>query len=106
MPRRLKSPASPEVRKGPRNLAGEGGNHWTGGFGRQCSARRYAMFVGQKLKSLQAKERAEYLVDLASMIDACQVAPVVGKTFPLREAADAIRYMEQGHALGKVVITV
>jgi NADPH:quinone reductase-like Zn-dependent oxidoreductase len=32
--------------------------------------------------------------------------PVIDKTYPLSQAPDAIRYMQQGHARGKVVITV
>ena len=40
------------------------------------------------------------------MIDAGQVITVVGKTFPLAEAGDAVRELERGHAYGKVVVTV
>jgi NADPH:quinone reductase-like Zn-dependent oxidoreductase len=34
------------------------------------------------------------------------VTPVIDRTYPLVETADAIRYLEQGHAAGKIVIQV
>jgi NADPH:quinone reductase-like Zn-dependent oxidoreductase len=40
------------------------------------------------------------------LIEAGQVTPVVDRAYPLSEAAAAIRYLEAGHARGKVVITV
>ena len=46
------------------------------------------------------------LVALAALVEAGKVVPVVGKTYPLVEAADAIRELERGHARGKIVITV
>jgi NADPH:quinone reductase-like Zn-dependent oxidoreductase len=55
---------------------------------------------------LNAKEGREDLETLASMIDAGQVTPVVGSTYPLAAAADALRELERGHATGKIVVTV
>jgi NADPH:quinone reductase-like Zn-dependent oxidoreductase len=43
---------------------------------------------------------------LTQLIESGQVKPVIDKTYPLSQAPDAIRYMQQGHARGKVVITV
>ena len=43
---------------------------------------------------------------LAQLIESGQVTPVIDRTYPLSQAPDAIRYMQQGHARGKVVITV
>ena len=40
------------------------------------------------------------------MMQAGTVKPVIDRTYPLSQIADAIRYLEQGHARGKVVITV
>ena len=39
-------------------------------------------------------------------LDAGKVTPVIDRTYPLTETAEAIRYLETGHARGKVVITV
>ena len=88
-------------------VGGEEGGKWTGGFGRQIvRAPLLSAVVGQKLRPLTAKERAEDLVALKELIEAGKVTPVIDRTFPLSEAADAIRYMRDGKARGKVVITV
>jgi NADPH:quinone reductase-like Zn-dependent oxidoreductase len=43
---------------------------------------------------------------LMGLIEAGNLTPVIDKTYPLEEAAEAMRYLEAGHARGKVVITV
>jgi NADPH:quinone reductase-like Zn-dependent oxidoreductase len=43
---------------------------------------------------------------MRDLIEAGKVTPVIDKRYPLREAAEALRYLEQGHARGKVVITM
>jgi NADPH:quinone reductase-like Zn-dependent oxidoreductase len=43
---------------------------------------------------------------LKELIESGKVTPVIDKTYPLAEVPEAIRYLEQGHARGKVVITV
>jgi len=40
------------------------------------------------------------------MIEAGAVTPVIDRAFPLEQAADAISYLHEGHAAGKVVVTV
>jgi NADPH:quinone reductase-like Zn-dependent oxidoreductase len=62
--------------------------------------------VGQRLRNLIGKERAEDLDELRGLIEAGSVTPVIDRSYPLAEAPDAIRYLGQGHAAGKVVITV
>lgn len=46
------------------------------------------------------------LTILADLMQAGKVTPVIDKTYPLAQIADAIRYLEEGHARGKVVIAV
>ena len=87
-------------------VGGEGGGRWTGGFERALRAAMLSPFVGQKLKGLMASERQEDLRFLAGLIDAGSVTPVIDKSFPLGDAPEAIRYMHDGHARGKVVVTV
>ena len=63
-------------------------------------------FVGQKLGTFIASENNEDLIVLKGLIESGQVTPAIDRTYPLSEVAAAIRYMEEGHARGKVVITV
>ena len=55
---------------------------------------------------MMAKGGREDLIFLTKLIEAGTVTPVVDRTYPLPEIADAMRYLELGHARGKVVITV
>jgi NADPH:quinone reductase-like Zn-dependent oxidoreductase len=63
-------------------------------------------FVSQRLLSFVAKIDRESLSALAELAEAGKLTPVVDRTYPLDEAADAIRYLETGHARGKVVVNV
>lgn len=63
-------------------------------------------FVSQKLVGFIAKTRQEDLVTLQGLIASGTVTPVIDRCFPLSELPDAIRYLEAGHARGKVIITV
>jgi len=88
-------------------VGGDGGGRWTGGFFRGVlRAPLVSLFVGQRLLGLASKVKKEDLVALKELIEAGEVTPVVDRTYPLIEAPDAIRYLEEGHAAGKVVITV
>jgi len=61
---------------------------------------------GQKLGNLLAKPDQKDLMFMKELLEAGRVTPVIDRRFPLRDVADAIRYVEAGHAKGKVVITV
>ena len=88
-------------------VGGDGGGSWTGGFGRQIvRAPLLSLFVGQRLRPVVATETQADLDALRELIEAGSVTPVVDRTFALNEAADAVRYLERGHAAGKVVVTV
>jgi NADPH:quinone reductase-like Zn-dependent oxidoreductase len=58
------------------------------------------------MRALISRERGEDIEVLAEMIAAGTVTPVVERTFPLADAADAIRHLDAGRARGKVVVTV
>jgi NADPH:quinone reductase-like Zn-dependent oxidoreductase len=88
-------------------VGGEGGGRWLGGFDRQIlRAPLLSALVRQRLRPLVSKERRADLLVLKELIEAGKVTPVIDRTYPLHEAPEAIRYLEQGHARGKVVITV
>jgi NADPH:quinone reductase-like Zn-dependent oxidoreductase len=88
-------------------VGGDGGGRWTGGFFRGIlRGPLVSLFVGQRLRGLATKIEQEDLVTLTELIEAGTLTPVIDRTYPLIEAADAIRYLEEGHAAGKIVITV
>ncbi len=87
-------------------IGGEAGGRWFGGTERNLRALMLSPFVRQKLRSLFAKGRKEDLQSLKELVEAGKVTPVIDRTYPLSEAPEAIRYLEEGHARGKVVIIV
>jgi len=52
------------------------------------------------------KLNAKDLIILKELVETRKVKPVIDRRYPLGETADAIRYLEEGHARGKVIITV
>jgi NADPH:quinone reductase-like Zn-dependent oxidoreductase len=87
-------------------VGGEGGGRWLGGTDRQIRALVLSPFVGQKLGTFVNKENHEDLLVLKELIESGKVTPVIDRPYPLSEVPEAIRYLEEGHARGKVVITV
>ena len=87
-------------------VGGETGGRWLGGFDRSLRTPVLSRFVRQRLAAVMCSENASDLLVLTQLIESGQVTPVIDKTYPLSQAPDAIRYMQQGHARGKVVITV
>ena len=85
---------------------GETGGRWLGGSDRQIRALVLSRFVSQRLGTFISRENHEDMVVLKELIEAGQVTPVIDRSYPLSEVPEAIRYLEQGHARGKVVITV
>ena len=63
-------------------------------------------FASQKLLPFLAKNNKEDLMFLKELVEAGRIRPVIDRTYPLSETAAAIRYLEEGHARGKIVITV
>ena len=87
-------------------VGGEGGGRWLGGTDRQLRALVLSPFVSQKLGTFVNKENHEDMLVLKELIESGKVTPVIDRTYPLAEVPEAIRYLEEGHARGKVVITV
>jgi NADPH:quinone reductase-like Zn-dependent oxidoreductase len=87
-------------------VGGETGGRWLGGSDRQVRAMLVSPFVSQKLGTFICRENHEDLVVLSELVEAGKVAPVIDRTFSLSETPKAIQYLIEGHARGKVVVTV
>jgi NADPH:quinone reductase-like Zn-dependent oxidoreductase len=87
-------------------VGGETDGRWLGGFDRQLRAILLSPLVGQKLGILSAKENSADLSVLRDLVESGQVTPAIDRLYPLSETPGAIRYFLDGHARGKVVITV
>lgn len=82
------------------------GGRWLGPLGRIVKARVLSGFTRQQLKPFLSVGKRQDLLTLADLLATGQVTPVIDRTYPLDEAADALRYVGAGHTRGKVVITV
>ena len=93
--------------KGTLVIAGGEGARWTG-VGRQLRALVLSLAVPQRLTMYvsSTNKRQADLEALRQQIEAGQLTPVVGKTYPLAEVPTAIRHLEGGHAQGKIAITI
>jgi NADPH:quinone reductase-like Zn-dependent oxidoreductase len=87
-------------------MGGETSGRWLGGSDRQIRALALSPFVSQTLKTFVSKENHEDLLVLTELIEAGKVTPVIDRTYPLGEAPDAVRYVAEGQARGKVAISV
>jgi NADPH:quinone reductase-like Zn-dependent oxidoreductase len=86
--------------------SGDSDGRWIGPVDRLVKAAVLSPFVSQKLGSFLAKANQEDLQFLKELIEAGKLMPVIDRTYPLSEVPEAIRYLEEGHARGKVVIAV
>lgn len=86
--------------------SGESSGRWIGPLGRIIKAVLLSPFVSQRLAPFEAKRSKQDLQVLKELIEAGKVTPVIDRTYPLSEVPEAIRYLEEGHARGKVVVTV
>jgi len=77
-----------------------------GPLGRPVKALLLSPFISQKMGMLVAELNKKDLTILGDLMQSGKVTPVIDRTYPLSKIAEAIRYLEQGHARGKVVITV
>src|ERR687887_2856954 len=85
-------------------VGGENAGNWLG-VRRQLRAAALSPFVRQKLGTFISKERKQDLEELRELLEAGAIRPIVDRTFPLEEVPKAIRYLRDGQARGKIVIT-
>jgi NADPH:quinone reductase-like Zn-dependent oxidoreductase len=86
--------------------SGESEGRWIGPVDRVIKALVLSGFVSQKMTSFTVKANKEDLQFLKQLIEAGTLTPVIDRTYPLSGVPEAIRYLEGGHAQGKVVITI
>ncbi|HYN90226.1 MAG TPA: NAD(P)-dependent alcohol dehydrogenase [Ardenticatenaceae bacterium] len=87
-------------------LVGAPDGRWLGPVARPLGALVLSRFVSQKMLPFLAKQTKGDLAALKELIEAGKITPVVDRIYPLSQTPDAIRYLETGHARGKVVITI
>jgi NADPH:quinone reductase-like Zn-dependent oxidoreductase len=93
------------VPRGTLVIAGGEGGRWTG-VGRQLRALMISRLVRQRLTTYISTHRRADLDELRRLTEAGQVTPVIDRTFRLAEAPQAIRHLQEGHARGKLAITI
>ena len=95
--------------KGTLVLIGGGGpdaGPWLEVFSGPIKAKLLSPFVSQKLVFFMAELNPRDLTILGDLMQAGKMTPVIDRRYKLSETAEAIRYLEAGHARGKVVITM
>ena len=81
-------------------------NSGNGGLGYVVKALMLSLFIRQQGRPYIAIPNNEDLVVLNELIEAGKITPVIDRIYPLRETPEAFRYLDEGHARGKVVITI
>src|SRR6266699_2115021 len=95
--------------KGKYVLIGGGGasdQGFLGGLGKALWAMVFSKFVNQQMGMMMADANHNDLTILADMMQSGKLKPVIDRTYKLDQVPDAIRYLEEGHARGKVIIAV
>jgi NADPH:quinone reductase-like Zn-dependent oxidoreductase len=90
-------------------LVGVGGpskGRWIGPLARSVRMALLSPAVSQRMTFFLAHQNKDDLAVLRELFQAGKITPVIDRTYPLSDAADAIRYLENGHASGKIVIIV
>ena len=85
-------------------VGGPNKGRWVGPLTGVLKAVVVSRFVSQKLRPFLAHSSKADLIVLRELLDAGKVAPVIDRSYPLSDVPEAIRYLEEGHARGKVVI--
>jgi NADPH:quinone reductase-like Zn-dependent oxidoreductase len=87
-------------------VGGPSDNPWLGPLATSLNAYVVAHFVNQKLIFILAQTDKDDLNVLRDLMQAGKLTPVIDRRYALAETAQAISYLEQGHAKGKVIIEV
>jgi NADPH:quinone reductase-like Zn-dependent oxidoreductase len=85
--------------------SGDGGR-WLGPVGNIIKAAALGAFGGQTLKPFTVEVTAPALQEVDALIEAGGIEPVIDRTYPLADAAAAVRLVEEGSPAGKVIVTI
>ena len=87
-------------------MVGGQNGRWIGPLARGLKAVLLSRFVSQQLVMMLTSGNKQDLLMLKELIEFGKITPVIDRSYPLSQTAEALRYVEEGHARGKVVITV
>ena len=87
-------------------VGGPKDNRWFGPLGSLLRMLTLSPFIGQRLVGMLAKSSGEDLAALRDLLEAGKVVPMVEQTFALKDVPEALRLLGEGHAGGKLVITL
>jgi len=82
------------------------GGRWIGPLPHLLKLLVSSWFVSQNVGFFMASIRTDDLIVLRELIEANKVTPVIDRRYTLSEAPEAIRYLKEGHARGKLVVTL
>ncbi|MFA9562042.1 MAG: zinc-binding dehydrogenase, partial [Nitrospirota bacterium] len=85
---------------------GQPEHRWLGPLAQLLKMMVLSPFVSHKLRTFVTTPNIEDLLLMRELLEAEKLKPVIDRSYPLSEVPEAIRYLEEGHARGKVVITV
>ena len=94
------------TREGTLVIVGGTGGRFLMGFGRTLRGVALSPFVSQNLRQFMSSTNKDDLFVLKELIEDEKVMPVVDRTFPLEDTAEALSYVGQRHARGKTVVTI
>jgi NADPH:quinone reductase-like Zn-dependent oxidoreductase len=87
-------------------VGGPDRGRWIGPFGGILTMRVRSSFTSQTVRPMLTNPSTDDLAVLRELLESGKVSPIVDRMYRLNEAPEALRYLETGHARGKVVITV
>ena len=85
---------------------GQSDHTWLGPMAKLFRMMILSRFVSQEMVLLSQHRKKEDIDEVRDFLVEGKLTPVIDRTYPLADTADALRYLEAGHARGKVVITI
>jgi NADPH:quinone reductase-like Zn-dependent oxidoreductase len=86
-------------------VGGENNGNWIG-MSRQLRAVALSPFIRQRLSMFLGRQNVSDLELVMKLAQTGALSPTIDRTFPLEDVPDAMRYLESGHARGKIAVTV